>query len=79
MMLTNTHEAKTHLSRLLTRAESGEEIIIARAGKPIAKLVPFKPERTTRKPGVWKGKVKIADDFDELPADLLSGFSGESQ
>jgi prevent-host-death family protein len=73
----NVHEAKTQLSRLLERVEQGEEIVIGRAGKPVAKLVPYHPVRRPRKPGGWEGKVWMADDFDELPPDLLKAFSGE--
>jgi prevent-host-death family protein len=77
-MLVNVHEAKTHLSRLLERAERGEEIIIGRAGKPIAKLVPYPKARGPRKPGGWQGRVRIADDFDELPPEIAAAFRGET-
>ena len=74
----NIHEAKTHLSRLVERAAKGEEIIIAKAGKPMAKLVPYKEEPApTRIPGYWRGKVRIAKDFDTLPDELLAAFNGE--
>jgi prevent-host-death family protein len=59
----SVHEAKTHLSRLLRRVESGEEVVIARGGRPIAKLVPASPPRR-REMGFDRGKVVIADDFD---------------
>ena len=67
----NVYEAKTHLSQLLDRAAAGEEIVIARAGRPIARLVPLadSPSRP-RSPGGWRGKVRISDDFDELPAEI---------
>jgi prevent-host-death family protein len=58
------HEAKTHLSRLVDRAASGEEIILSRAGKPLAKLVPFQPLAKPRLPGGWEGKVSVSEDFD---------------
>jgi prevent-host-death family protein len=74
MEITNIHEAKTHLSRLVEKAAAGEEIIIAKAGKPMAKLVGYKPSPKRRKPGGWKGKVWIADDFDELPPDIAEAF-----
>jgi prevent-host-death family protein len=65
METVNVHEAKTHLSRLLERVERGEEIVIARAGKPIAVLSPYvPPERQPRVPGIWKGQVWMSDDFD---------------
>lgn len=61
----NVHEAKTHLSRLLERVEAGEEITLARAGRPVARLVPFRHQQEPRKPGIWKGKVVIGPDFDD--------------
>lgn len=71
----NIHEAKTHLSRLVDRAAAGEEIVIARAGKPVAKLVPLTADRTPRKLGSLRGKIWMAPDFDApLPAELLAGF-----
>lgn len=73
----NIHEAKTHLSRLLERVEQGEEIVIARAGRPIARLVPHAGAREPRKPGGWKGQVRIAEDFDELPEEIAAAFRGE--
>ena len=60
----NVHEAKTHLSRLLERVEAGEEIVLARAGRPIARIVPYGARREPRRPGIWKGRVWIAPDFD---------------
>lgn len=74
---TNIHEAKTHLSRLLERVTKGEEIIIAKAGKPIAKLVPYSEESAPRTPGYWRGHVTIHDDFDKLPEDIAGAFRGE--
>lgn len=78
MQVTNIHEAKTHLSRLIDRVESGEEIIIARAGKPVVRMVAYQeatpPKRT---PGAWKGKVKMSRDFDELPESIAAAFRGE--
>lgn len=77
-MQVNVHEAKTHLSRLLQRVEQGEDVVIARAGKPVAKLVAFKEERKTRKFGSMRGQIVVADDFDDaLPHDLLALFYGE--
>jgi prevent-host-death family protein len=68
----NVHEAKTHLSRLLSRVQAGEEIIIARAGRPVARLVPFRHRPAKRVAGTAKGKVKISADFDApLPDALL--------
>ncbi len=73
--LVNIHEAKTHLSRLVQRAADGEDIVIAKAGAPMVRLVPYEPATEPRVPGAWKGKVWIADDFDDpLPDDVLAAF-----
>ena len=73
----NLYEAKTHLSQLVERAAAGEEIIIAKAGRPKARLVPVQKNQRRRKPGLWKGQVWIADNFDDpLPDDILAGFEG---
>ena len=77
-MVINVHEAKTHLSRLLERVARGEEIIIGRAGKPVAKLVPYHEASDPRTPGGWQGQVQIAADFDELPPELVRAFQGET-
>jgi prevent-host-death family protein len=77
MRLVNIHEAKTHFSRLLKRIAKGEEIVIARAGKPIARLTRYENSRTTRKGGQWKGQVWLSDDFDApLPPDIDEAFQG---
>lgn len=65
----NIYEAKTRLSELVERAASGEEIIIARAGTPVARLVPIRVKE--RKPGALKGRIRIAADFDDLPEDFI--------
>lgn len=72
----NIHEAKTHLSRLVERVEAGEEIVLARAGRPVAKLVPYVPRREPRRPGVWKGKLWLAPDWDspEVNAEIAEDF-----
>lgn len=71
----NIHEAKTHLSKFLARVEEGEEVIIAKAGKPIARLVPIEKQISRRLPGSAKGKVFITHDFDApLPEDVLGEF-----
>ncbi|HEX2095031.1 MAG TPA: type II toxin-antitoxin system Phd/YefM family antitoxin [Longimicrobiaceae bacterium] len=76
----NLYDAKTHLSELVERAASGEEIIIAKAGKPRARLVPLEEERPARKPGGWEGQIWFADDFDDpLPPEILRGFMGEDE
>jgi prevent-host-death family protein len=61
----NIHEAKTHLSRLVERVEAGEEITLARAGRPVARLVPYRARREPRRPGMWKGQVVIGPNFDD--------------
>jgi prevent-host-death family protein len=70
------HEAKTHLSRLLERVEAGEELVIARAGRPVARLVPYRPPMTPREPGAWRGNVSLAPDFDRTPESLPDDFEG---
>lgn len=73
----NLYEAKTSLSRLVDRAAHGEEIILAKAGKPLAKLVPFHAPPRPRQPGGWEGRVRIAEDFDApLPPEILAAFEG---
>lgn len=75
----NLYEAKTHLSRLVDRAAAGEEIIIAKNGKPLARLVPLEEvKKKRREPGGWKGKIWVADDFDDpLPPEIQRYFDGE--
>jgi prevent-host-death family protein len=69
-MPVNIHEAKTHLSRLVDRAAAGEEIVIARAGKPVARLVAYVPRSPDRELGAWRGKVWIAPDFDDADDEI---------
>lgn len=72
----NIHYAKTHLSRLLERVLLGEEITIAKAGKPVARLVPLRPSPHRRIPGTARGKISMADDFDApLPDEVLRAFN----
>ena len=78
MQVINIYEAKTHLSRLVDQVAAGEEIVIARAGKPLAKLVPYQAEEQPWEPGYWRGKVRIAADFDVLPETLAAAFRGEA-
>jgi len=73
MQTVNMHEAKTHLSRLLEQALDGEEIIIARAGTPVARLVPYRAEGVVRQPGRLSGQIRMADNFDE-PLDEMFGL-----
>lgn len=78
-MQVNIHDAKTHFSRLVQQAADGEEIVIAKAGRPMARLVPYVERKEPRKPGAWAGKVWIADDFDETPEWLLDAFEGKGE
>jgi len=77
MAVVNIHEAKTHLSRLLARVAAGEDIIIARAGRPVAKLVPLSPINKTRGYGLLKGEFTVPDSFFEpLPEEELAAWEG---
>ena len=77
-MTVNVHEAKTHLSRLLAKVAQGDEVIIARGGKPVARLVPVqKAKRMGQLLGIDKGRLWIAEDFDgPLPEEILAAFEG---
>ncbi len=76
-MTVNVHQAKTHLSRLLQRVAGGEEITIARAGQPIARLVAVEPEKGRRPLGLDRGRYDVPDDFDApLPPKILASFAG---
>jgi prevent-host-death family protein len=74
MEIANIHEAKSQLSKLVDRALKGEEVIIARAGTPVVRLVPIRQGASPREGGQWKGKVRIADDFDDLPDEVAAAF-----
>ncbi|MFH1132332.1 MAG: type II toxin-antitoxin system Phd/YefM family antitoxin [Pseudomonadota bacterium] len=74
MTVTNISQVKAQLSALLEKVQRGEEIIIGKAGKPIAKIIPFKKNDKRRKPGALKGKMKISKDFDETPKEVLDLF-----
>jgi prevent-host-death family protein len=77
MTVVNTHEAKTNLSRLLDDVAKGEEIIIARANRPVARLVPYSEAAPRRRPGLLKGKMRVADDFDApFPDEIIRAFEG---
>lgn len=74
----NVHDAKTHFSRLLDRVAQGEEIIIAKSGRPVAKLVRVTME--PRKPGRLKGRIRVSPDFDDpLPDEIMAAFRGEGE
>jgi prevent-host-death family protein len=70
----NIHEAKTHFSRLVERVEAGEEIVIARAGRPVARLVPLLARTEPRRPGLWRGRMRLAPDFDRTDERVLESF-----
>ena len=74
----NVYEAKTHLSQLLDRVARGEEITLARAGRPVARLVPLAAPAQPRVPGGWRGRVRIARDFDSLPPEVAAAFDRAS-
>lgn len=75
MLTINIHEAKTHLSRFIEKAAAGEEIIIAKAGTPIAKLVPLQDAPSARSLGIFQGKLNVPEDFDaSLPEEALLQF-----
>ena len=77
MKIIDINEAAVHLSKLVERALEGEVIIIARAGRPAVRLMPIRESDTPRQGGQWKGKVRIAEDFDELPDDFTRAFGAE--
>ena len=81
MQITNISEAKASLSKLIERVQKGEEIVIGKSGKPVAKLIPFELESTPRELGVgqWKGRIWMVDDLDDLPDDILQLFIGEAE
>ena len=75
--IVNVHQAKTHLSRLLDEVAAGAEVIIAKAGKPVARLVPLEPVVRKKKLGLLQGRISVPDDFDApLPQEILEDFEG---
>lgn len=74
MQVINIHEAKTNLSKLLEKTQKGEYVVIAKAGKPIAQLIPYKEKLKPRKFGLWKGKVWISDDFNDEDPEINKLF-----
>lgn len=74
MHITNISEAKAQLSALIEKVRAGQEVIIGKAGKPVAKLVRYDPAEEPRKPGALRGRIEIAADFDELPEDVAQAF-----
>jgi len=79
MRVVNTHEAKTQLSKLLNEVGMGGDVVIAKAGKPVARLIAYKPETGPRRLGAWKGKIRIAADFDEFGPELEDMFYGANE
>jgi prevent-host-death family protein len=79
MLITNISEAKAQLSALIEKVLAGEEVIIGKAGKPVAKLVKYQRSHEQRRPGALKGKITIANDFDELPEDIAEAFGMKKQ
>lgn len=78
MHTVNMHEAKTKLSSLVEEAVAGEEVIIARAGKPVVKLVPVQRVTSRRTPGRFKGRISISEDFGKTPEDVIRAFEGDA-
>ena len=79
MTKVNIHQAKTQFSRLIDLAAAGEEVIIAKSGNPVARLVPYTPKDAVRRPGSLRGKIRIKKNFDEpLPKELLAHFQAKS-
>jgi prevent-host-death family protein len=74
MQITNISDAKAQLSALIEKVITGKEVIIGKAGKPVAKIVPYNPSTESRKPGALRGKIKISDNFDDLPEDIAVAF-----
>ena len=77
MQIANISETKAKLSALIEKVLAGEEVIITKAGKPVARLIRYREAPQSRTPGALKGKIRIADDFDELPPDISAAFGME--
>ncbi|TAK78040.1 MAG: type II toxin-antitoxin system Phd/YefM family antitoxin [Gammaproteobacteria bacterium] len=79
-MLVNIHDAKTHFSKFINQALKGDEIIIARGGKPLVRLVPYTEETAIRRGGQFRGLIHISDDFNApLPEEILKHFYGDEK
>ena len=74
MEISNMHEAKTQLSSLVEQALAGKDVVIAKAGKPLVRLVPVGATVVSRKPGHYKGKIRMAADFDQTPQEVIRAF-----
>lgn len=77
MHMVNIHQAKTNLSKLVSLALQGEEVILCKAGQPMARLSPYIPESKARQPGLWKGRVTLSEDFDVLPEAFIAVFQSK--
>jgi len=77
MQIFNIHETKTHFSKLIALVEKGNEVVIGRAGKPVAKLVSIKVQQKKRKPGLLKGKIWVSPDFDDEDPQINELFYGK--
>ena len=74
VIIANISDAKAQLSALIEKVAAGQEVIIGKAGRPVAKLVKYEPNERPRSPGALRGKIRIADDFDDLPEDIAAAF-----
>ena len=79
MPIVNIEDAKVQLSALIEKVRAGQEVIIGKAGKPVAKLVPYERSEKPRRPEPLRGKIRIAEDFDDLPKDIAEAFGMEGQ
>lgn len=79
MKTVNIQAAKTHLSRLVEEAVAGDDIVLAKAGRPLVRLVPVQPDASPRKPGAWRGKVRMAKDFNAQDPRIITLFEGPSE
>lgn len=77
MITANIHEAKTNLSQLIKASLSGKNVIIAKSGKPVVKLIPYTSTKTFRKPGILKGKIQVPDDFNNESSEINEMFYGK--
>lgn len=77
MKIANIQEAEINLEQLIETVLQGDDVVITKSGKPLVKLIPYQPPAQPRKPGYWEGRVKMADDFDILPDDIINSFQGE--
>ena len=78
MQIVNIHEAKTQLSKLIEKTKKGEDVVIGKAGKPVAKLIAYKGESKPRNLGVWKGKVFVPDNFNDEDSEINEMFYGSA-